>query len=141
MERRLLLASVSTAQLASSVTGMALALKRGHNFDLGFMVGHPDKVARESVFQGTAFSAPVTTLVTQAISTTVLAQGPSTVAVRVIGIISAVNIPGYLFERLVRRRLSPAGWDALETPLVVAEIALSAMMLMLACRMDRQEGR
>ncbi|MDQ3659617.1 MAG: hypothetical protein M3454_00870 [Actinomycetota bacterium] len=134
MERRLLLASVSAAQLVSSVTGMALALKRGHNFDVGFMVGHPDKVARESILQGTAFSAPLTTLLAQATATVVLARQPSTVAVRTIGIIGGVNIPGYLSERLVRRRLSRTGWDPLETPLLVVEIALSVMMPLLAPR-------
>lgn len=119
---------------------MAVALKRGHNFDVGFMSGHPDSVARESIFQGTAFSAPVTTLVTQAIATTVLARRPSTVAVRTIGIIGGFNIPGYLSERLVRRRLSPAGWDPLETPLLVVEIALSAMMPLLARRVTARLG-
>jgi hypothetical protein len=139
MERRLLLASVSAAQLASSVTGMALAVARGHHFDLGFMVGHPDKVARESIFQGTAFSAPVTTLLAQLTATVVLVRRPSTAAVRTIGIIGGVNIPGYLSERLVRRRLSRAGWDPLETPLLMVEIALSAMMPLLARRIDRQD--
>lgn len=109
MERRRLLASVSAAQLASAVTGMALALKRGHNFDVGFMSGHPDNVARESIFQGTAFSAPVATLLAQATATAVLARRPSIVAVRTIGIIGGFNIPGFLSERLVRQRLSRAG--------------------------------
>ena len=134
MERRRLLALVSAAQLASAAAGMALALKRGHNFDVGFMVGHPDKVARESIFQGTAFSAPVATLLAQATATMVLARRPSNVAVRTIGIIGGFNIPGFLSERLVRRRLSRAGWDPLETPLMVVEIALSAMMPLLARR-------
>jgi hypothetical protein len=35
-------------------------------------------------------------------------------------------VAGYLGERLVRRRLRPSGWDALESPLVLAGIGLAA---------------
>ena len=37
-------------------------------------------------------------------------------------------VAGYLGERLVRQRLRPSGWDALESPLVVAAIGLAVAM-------------
>ena len=129
---------MSAAQLGSSVIGMVLALRRGYSFDVTFMRGHPDNVARESILQGTALSAPATTLVAQAIATTVLARRPSIVAVRAIGVIGALDIPGYLSERLVRRRLSLAGWDTLESPLIVVEVSLAAAMPWLARRVAAQ---
>jgi hypothetical protein len=132
--RRLLLASGSAAQLAFAVAGMIVAVRRRRFFDLPLvhMHGHPDHVLRESIFQGTALSAPVTTLVTQAVATTVLARRSSPVARRVLGVVGAVNVPGYLSERLGRRRLTRAGWDRLESPLLVASISLSAAMALLA---------
>ena len=132
--RRLLLLSASAAQLVLAVTGMTVAVRRKLFFDvpLVHMRGHPDHVLRDSIFQGTALSAPITTLVTQAVSTTVLARRSSPVARRVLGVVGALNVPGYLSERLGRRRLTPSGWDRLESPLLVASISLSAAMALLA---------
>ena len=135
---RQLLTTVSAAQLVSSVLGMALALRRRYSFDVSFMHGHPNNVARESIFQGTALSAPVTTLVAQAIATAVLSRRPSPIALRAIGVIGAFDVPGYLAERLVRRRLTPAGWDPLESPLILTEISLAAAMPLLARRLRGQ---
>ena len=47
---------------------------------------------------------------------------------------------GYLGERLVRRRLRPSGWDAVETPLVVAGIGLAGAMAALASQVERRGG-
>lgn len=132
MNRRPLLACVAATQLASALIAMALALRRGHSFDVGFMHGHPDTIVRESVLQGTALSAPVTMLVAQGAAVAVLARRPSTLAVRVIGILGALNVPGYLSERLVRRRLSLSGWESLESPLLGVGISLAALMAFLA---------
>lgn len=138
MQPRQLLAAVSAAQLASSVAGMTLALQRGYNYDVGFMIGHPDRIARDSLFKGTAFSAPVTTLVTQSVATAVLFRRHSRVAAGALAVIGLLNVPGYLFERLVRRRLSASGWEALESPLLAVEIALSALMPLCAREAARQ---
>jgi hypothetical protein len=82
----------------------------------------PDCVARDSLFrdlplQGTVFSAPVTTLVTQSVATAVLFRRHSRVAAGVLAVIGLLNVPGYIFERLVRQRLSASGWGKLESPL------------------------
>jgi hypothetical protein len=65
MDRARLLAAVSAAQLAAGVTGMIVALRRVHPYDLFWMHGDPDAIARDTLFMGTAFSAPVSTLVTR----------------------------------------------------------------------------
>jgi hypothetical protein len=44
---------------------------------------------------------------------------------RVVGV---TMVAGYLGERLVRQRLRPSGWDALESPLVVTALGLSGAM-------------
>lgn len=67
------LVGVSLAQLACGLTGMAVAIRRGHAFDVSFMKGTPERVARDAIFIGTAFSAPATMLASQAVLTTVVA--------------------------------------------------------------------
>ena len=40
-------------------------------------------------------------------------------------------VPGYLGEKLVRRRLTRSGYDRLETPLVIAGVQLAGLMAFL----------
>ena len=87
-----------------------------------------DAIARDTLFKGTALSAPVSTLVTQAALTAVMAGRPSRRVARGLGIVGLIMVAGYLGERLVRRRLRPAGWDALESPLIIAALGLSVGM-------------
>jgi hypothetical protein len=50
-------------------------------------------------------------------------------------------VPGYLGEKLVRRRLTSSGYDRFETLLVIAGIQLAALMALLglsAVRPTRQ---
>ena len=47
---------------------------------------------------------------------------------------------GYLGERLVRRRLHPSGWDAVETSLAVAGIGLAGAMAALGWQVERRDG-
>ena len=43
-------------------------------------------------------------------------------------------VAGYLGERLVRQRLRPSDWDALESPLLVTAIGLAVAMAALGRR-------
>jgi len=49
-------------------------------------------------------------------------------------------VAGYLGERLVRRRLRPSGWDAVESPLVLAGIGLAAAMAALGLPRPRRKA-
>jgi hypothetical protein len=77
MNRSRLLTAVSVAQLASGVAGMVVALRRRHPYDVFWMHGQPDQIARDTLFKGTALSAPVSNLLTHAAMTAVVARGPS----------------------------------------------------------------
>jgi hypothetical protein len=77
MDRARTLAVVSAAQLGAGVAGMVVALRRVHPYDVLWMHGQPDAIARDTMFKGTALSAPVSTLVTQAALTAVMARRPS----------------------------------------------------------------
>ena len=134
MNPRKALVSVAAAQLVTNAIGMAVALRRRHPFDVPFMRGDPDNVRRESILWGTAMSAPVVMLVTHTTALGMLARRPSRGAARLLGWIGAVNVAGYLAERLVRKRLSPSGWDGLESPMVMAGIFLGAAMALVARR-------
>ena len=128
------LVAVSAAQLATGVGGLALALRRRHAFDIPFWRGQPSAVGRDSLLMGTALSAPAVMLGAQAGAITALLRGPSPAARRVLGGLGAAMVAGYLAERLVRHRLAPSGWDAAESPVIVAGISLAAAMALLGLR-------
>jgi predicted acyltransferase len=92
------------------------------------MHGQPDAIARDTLFRGTALSAPVSTLVSQAALTAVMARRPSRRVARGLRIVGLNMVAGYLGERLVRQRLRRSGWDALESPLIIAALGLSVGM-------------
>jgi pimeloyl-ACP methyl ester carboxylesterase len=138
--RRRLLAAASVAQLATGVAGMAVAVRRRHPYDLPGMRGRADAIARDTIVKGTALSAPVSNLLAQALLTAVVARRPSQGAARALGGLGALQVAGYLGERLVRRRLRPSGWDALESPLVLAGIGLAAAMAVLGRPARRRQG-
>lgn len=54
MERRQRLAAVSAAQLAIGVAGMVVALRRAHPYEVLWLHGRPDAIARDSILLGTA---------------------------------------------------------------------------------------
>jgi pimeloyl-ACP methyl ester carboxylesterase len=135
-----LLVAVSAAQLASGVAGMVVALRRRRPYDLLWMHGRADTIARDTILKGTALSAPVSNLLAQAALTAVLARRPSRGAARALGGLGALQLPGYLGEGLVRRRLRPSGWDAVESPLAVAGIGLAGAMAVLGSRAARRDG-
>jgi hypothetical protein len=72
-----LLVAVSAAQLASGVTGMIVALRRRHPYDVFWMHGQPDEITRDTLLRGTALSAPVSNFLTHAAMTAVVARLPS----------------------------------------------------------------
>ena len=138
--RSRLLAAVSVAQLATGVAGMALALRRRYPYDVLWMHGRADAIARDTIVKGTALSAPVSNLLAQAALTVLVARRPSRGAARALGGLGALQVAGYLGERFVRRRLRPSGWDAVESPLVLAGIGLAGAMAALG-RQVQQTGR
>jgi hypothetical protein len=125
------LVGVSLAQLACGLTGTAVAIRRGHAYDVGFMRGSPERVARDSILSGTALSAPVTMLTAQAALTAVVATRGSARAATGLQLLGALMTSGYLAERLVRHRLGRRGWEPFESPLVAAGVGLSVGMSVL----------
>jgi pimeloyl-ACP methyl ester carboxylesterase len=138
--RSRLLAAVSVAQLATGLAGMVVALRRRHPYDVFWMHGRADAIARDTILKGTALSAPASNLLVQAALTAVVARRPSRGAARALGSLGALQVAGYLGERLVRRRLRPSGWDVVETSLAVAGIGLAGAMAALGWQVERRGG-
>src|SRR6478672_1278279 len=141
MTPRRLLVALSTGQLIVGVTGWAVALRRRRNWDVrqpwadwSFLHGAPEHVGRDSVWSGTAYSAPAYMLAAQLWAIRRLAAGPDDGARRLLGMLGAVMTPGYLGEKYVRAHLRPGGWEPVETPLVAASIGLAAAMAVLGHR-------
>jgi hypothetical protein len=57
-----------------------------------------------------------------------MARRPSRRAAQGLRIVGLTMVAGYLGERLVRQRLRPAGWDTLESPLIIAALGFSVGM-------------
>lgn len=136
MASRRTLVLVATAQLAAQLVGLTVALRRRLPYDVRLvsMRGEPDDVGSDAWDKGTALSAPVTMLGTQAAAIAVVAAVPGTatvVAGKVLGALGALNIGGYLGERVVRERLRPGGWDPVETPVAVVSLTLATAMAVL----------
>ena len=130
VDRRQALVAISAAQLAAGVAGQVIAVRDRKPFDMALLGqrGRPEDVLRDSVFNGTALSAPITMLVTQALATVRLANGPSPVAARILGVLGATMTCGYLVEREFRSAFSRAGLDPVVTPVTAVGFALSIAM-------------
>jgi hypothetical protein len=107
---------------------MVVGLRRRRPFDVWWMHGTEAAIGRDVLFKGTALSAPVSMLITQAAMTAAVARRPSRHASQALGGLGATLIAGYLGERLVRQRLRPSGWDPVESPLVRVAIGLAVAM-------------
>jgi hypothetical protein len=132
--RAQLLVAASVAQLGSGLAGMVVAVRRKHPYDVFWMHGEPDQLARDIIFKGTALSAPISNFLIYAALTAMVARQPSRRTQQALGGLGTLLIAGYLGERLVRQRLRPSGWDALESPLLVAAIGFAAAMAVLGLR-------
>ena len=125
------LATVSGAQLATGLVGMAVALKERHAYDIPLLHGRPENIGRDALVMGTALSAPGIMLAAQGLALRRVLRGASRPARLVLGGLGATMVAGYLSERHVRRRLHPSSWDVVESPLVVTGIALATAMAVL----------
>jgi len=132
------LAGVSALQLGCGLTGQVLALSRRHPYDLPLLHGRPEAVARDSVLMGTALSAPAVMMAAQVLAVGRLRRNGDPRAARLLGVLGLLMVGGYLGERLDRHRLSPAGWDPVESPLVGAGVGLAAAMALLGLRRPAQ---
>jgi hypothetical protein len=74
--------------------------------------------------------------------TAVVVRRPSRRGEQALGGLGALLVAGYLGKRLVRQRLRPSGWDALESPLlvVVVAIGLAVAMAVLGLRASEAEA-
>jgi len=143
MKANRLLAAVSAVQLGAGLGGMALAIRRRRAFDIPGRRGQQSAVGRDSLLMGTALSAPAAMLVTQAAATVALLRRPDAAApARVLGGLGTAMVAGYLLERLGRRRLRRSGWDAAESPIVIAGLSLAVAMALLGLRpQEAEHGR
>jgi hypothetical protein len=132
MRPRTALVSVSSAQLAVQLAGLAVAVRRRRNYDVGFLRGSPTTVVRDAFWAGTAYSAPVYLIAAQGWATARLRRQPDDGARRLLGMLGVLYGPGYLFERYVRAHLVRV--DPVETPIALASIWLAAAMGVLGHR-------
>jgi hypothetical protein len=143
MTGRAPLVAVSAAQLAAGLAGLAVALRRRRHYDVwlpvGALRGCPEHVARDALFMGTAYSAPVPMLVAQLVAMIRLAARDDRRAVRDLTVLGALMVPGYLSERYDRAHLRR--WDRVETPVVLAGTGLAAVMVALGIRDSAAEHR
>jgi len=145
MASRRTLVRVAIAQLGAQLVGLAVAARRGLPYDVRVvgMRGEVDEIGRDLWDKGTALSAPVTMLGTQVVAIVLVARYPSAsvgrAAAKALGGLGALNLGGYLGERVVRERLRPSGWEPVETPVAVVGLGLATAMAVLG--LGRVAGR
>ncbi|UOY00738.1 hypothetical protein [Blastococcus sp. PRF04-17] len=135
MAHRSALVAVSVVQLAAQLAGQVVALRRRRYFDtpLPLLTGDPAHVGRDSLWAGTAFSAPAHMMVAQAWATARVARGDD-LGRQVLRVLGAVMVPGYLLERSARQSLRPGGVDPVETSIVAVALSGAVAMVVLARR-------
>jgi hypothetical protein len=126
------LAAVSAAQLTAGLVGQVVALRRRLHYDTPLMTGSADHVARDSWWFGSAISAPSYMLAAQAWAITRLLRGPDERARRALRLLGTGMVGGYLSERVCRRRMTPTGFDPVETPIVAVGFAGTVAMAVLS---------
>jgi hypothetical protein len=127
------LVRAATVQLAAGLVGQVVALRRRLHYDVPFMTGSADHVARDSWWFGSAISAPSYMLASQAWAIARLRRDPDDARARqALRVLGTGMVFGYLSERVCRRRMTPAGFDPVETPVVLAGWAGSIAMALLA---------
>jgi hypothetical protein len=133
------LATIALAQLACGLAGLVVAVRRRRAYDVTFLRGAPERVTRDAFVLGTALSAPGTMLGAQAVLIPVVAFRGGRRPARGLALLGTLMCLGYPAERLVRARLRPGGWDAVETPIAVLGSALAACMAVLGGRPSRAQ--
>jgi hypothetical protein len=129
MTHRSRLVAVSAVQLAAQLAGHVVAVRRRRYFDVPFMTGSPEHIVRDWLWFGTAFSAPVYMLGPEVWAVARLAAGPHEPARTVLRLLgTALVVGGYPWERLCRERLTPRGFDPVETPIVAVGLAGAVAM-------------
>ena len=128
------LAAVSTAQLLSGLAGLPIAIRRQLPsnpvfVDIPFPTAH---IARDSVLFGTARSAPGIMMVTQAAATASLVTSPGPRARKMLGVLGAIMVFGYLVER--DSPLWPGHGGRLDTPLYAVGLAGALAMARMGLR-------
>jgi hypothetical protein len=131
MASRSALVAASAVQLAADVTGQVVALRRRRPYDVPFMHGSPDHVARDSLWFGTAYSAPSYMVLAQAWAVARLLRGPDDRARKALRLLGTSMIGGYLSERWNRALLRPGAFDPVETPIVAVGLAGAVTMALL----------
>jgi hypothetical protein len=134
------LTAVAGVQLAIGLAGLAVAIRRRRPYDFLGVRGDPSHVTRDATWMGTALSAPAPMLVAQAWAAWRVGRAGSHRVEGerlVLGGLGAAVVGGYLGEALVRRRLRPAGWDRVESPIAGAGVTLAVAMAALWL-VDRQ---
>jgi hypothetical protein len=134
MAHRGTLVAVASTQLAAQLAGHVVALRRRRHFDVPFMAGDPEHLVRDWLWFGTAYSAPPYLVGPQLWAVARLLRGPDDRARWVVRCLGTGLTLGYLSERLVRTRVTPPGFDRLETPIVAAGWGCALAMAVIARR-------
>jgi hypothetical protein len=138
VHRDRLLAAVSAVQLTVGLAGLVVAATRRHSWHFLFVRGRPENTLRDGLSIGTALSAPSPMLIAQGVATARLWRGQSAGERDrkrerlVLGGLGAAMTFGYLGESLVRRRLRPAHWDRVDSPIAATGLGLAALMAVVA---------
>jgi hypothetical protein len=126
------LAVASTLNLLFSVVGFRKAVQEKIPYDIGFMKGSAEHIARDQITLGSALSPPTLMMVAQAVGTVRMVKNPGPGAARLLGVLGLAMSIGFSMERVFHesvrnpnRSNSPIVAGAESTAIVMAVLGFT----------------
>lgn len=132
------LAVASTLNLLFSVVGFRKAVQEKIPYDIGFMKGTAEHIARDQITLGSALSPPTIMMVAQAAGTARMFKNPGAGAARLLGVLGlAMSIAGSM-ERLFHESVRNPNRST--TPIVAGEGSMAIVMAVLGFTLGWRKG-
>lgn len=132
------LAVASTLNLLFSVVGFRKALKEKIPYDIGFMKGSAEHIARDQITLGSALSPPTLMMVTQAAGTARMFKNRGTGAASLLGVLGLAMSIGFSMERVFHESVRNPNRSI--TPIVAGGELTAIVMAILGFALGWRKG-
>lgn len=132
------LAVASTLNLLFSVVGFRKAVQEKIPYDIGFVKGSAEHIARDQVTLGSALSPPTLIMVAQAAGTARMFKNPGADAARLLGVLGLAMSVGFSMERVFHESIRNPNRST--TPIVVGGESMAIVMAVLGLALGWRKG-
>jgi uncharacterized membrane protein YraQ (UPF0718 family) len=132
------LAVASTVNLLFSVVGFRKAVQEKIPYDVGFMKGLAEHIARDQITLGSALSPPTIMMVAQAAGTARMFKNPGLAAARLLGVLGLAMSIGFSMERVFHESVRNPNRST--TPIVAGGESTAIVMAVLGFTLGWRKG-